>query len=371
MRKLQIRSFWLLGVLLAWLLPSSAWGEEPPAGLPSIRMLYSASNPQEVNLNLSTLDRGIWFRNADGSVTKLTDGYAYNDKQHLALPQGEVWFYGKFEHFYILKTESLTVEGFAFNDLESDKWSQLKRLEIKSPCKANIIQLPKNLTPQFNSLTLEKNLNNALKFVGWDTDGQSVGGNYWSYLNSEILAETYDQLFHNLTARDGYLKIGVPDNNDEVKRVSCLGQGITMEGKNKGQGTYQTLYGNVISTETQKNPTEIVFNKDGWLDFEVATYDASTNFTKGGGATGTPEVSKKMVVVQVDDGRKFCMVIPKTTTGESNGEKLTFFARGGKTVRLWGDASLLKVSGQNVVKEIKCGAGLRNLVANGCSNLEK
>ncbi len=371
MRKLQIRSFWLLGVLLAWLLPSSAWGEEPPAGLPSIRMLYSAGKSQEVNLRLQLLDnRGIWFRNADGSVTKLAGGYDYSGTQHLALPQGEVWFYGKFAEF-IISSESVTVEGFAFNDLESDKWSELKRLQMNIPCKANIIQLPKKLSQEFNSLELKKSLNNTLKFVGWDTNGQNVDGNYWDYTKSNILAETYDQLFHNLTARNGELKIGVPDNNDEVKRVSCLGANIRMDGKNKGQGIYQTLYGDVINTETQKTPTEIVFKDDGWLDLEVATYDANTNFTKGGGATGTSEVKQKMVVVQVDDGRKFCMAIPKKNNSETSGEKLKFFARQGKTVRLWGDASLLKVSGQDIVKEIKCGTGLQRLVANGCSKLEK
>ena len=372
MRTLQInnRSFWLLGVLLAWLLPFSAWAEEPPADLPAIRITYSASGNPEVDLYLHAGGAGIWFRDARGDVRRLGGSFLYNGSLSLTQTQGEVWFYGKFSEF-LLGSTNVTIEGFAFTDLESDKWNKFARLEISAPCKANIIQLPSDLAPSFRSLALKKSVDHTLKFVGWDTNGQSVGGNYWSYLNSEILAETYDQLFHNLTARDGELKIGVPDNNDEVKRVSCLGQNITMKGKNKGQGTYQTLYGNVINTETQKTPTEIVFNKDGWLDFEVATYDASTNFTKGGGATGTPEVRKKMVVVQVDDGRKFCMVIPKTTTGGSNGEKLTFFARGGKTVRLWGDASLLKVSGKDIVKEIKCGAGLRNLVANGCSNLEK
>ena len=373
MRTLQInnRSFWLLGVLLAaWLLPSSAWGEEPPAGLPAIRITYNASGNPEVDLYLHAGAAGVWFRDARGDVRRLGGSFLYNGSLSLTQTQGEVWFYGKFREF-LLSSTNVTIEGFAFTDLESDKWNEFARFEIEAQCKANIIQLPSNLASNFRSLALKKSVDHTLKFVGWDTNGQSVGGNYWSYLNSEILAETYDQLFHNLTARDGRLKIGVPDNNDEVKRVSCLGANIHMEGKNKGQGTYQTLYGNVINTETRKTPTEIVFKEDGWLDFEVATYDANTNFTKGGGATGTSEVKQKMVVVQVDDGRKFCMVIPKTTTGGSNGEKLTFFARGGKTVRLWGDASLLKVSGQNVVKEIKCGAGLRNLVANGCSNLEK
>ena len=177
-------------------------------------MLYSAGNPQEVNLSLQLLeDRGIWFRNADGSVTKLTDEYEYRGKQHLAQPQGEVWFYGKFAEF-IISSESVTVEGFAFNDLESDKWSELKRLQMNIPCKANIIQLPKKLSPEFNSLELRKSLNNTLKFVGWDTNGQNVRGSYWGYSGSQILAETDDQLFHNLTARDGTLRIHVPDNND-------------------------------------------------------------------------------------------------------------------------------------------------------------
>ena len=144
-----------------------------------------------------------------------------------------------------------------------------------------------------------------------------------------------------------------------------------MGGKNKGRGSYDELYKSVIDAETSKTSTEIVFNKDGWLDFEVATYDASTNFTKGGGATGTSEVKQKMVVVQVDDGRKFCMVISKKSDGSTDGDKLKFFARQGKTVRLWGDASLLKVSGQDIVKEIKCGTGLQRLVANRCSKLEK
>lgn len=268
MRKLQIRSYWLLGVLLAWLLPSSAWGEEPPAGLPSIRMRYSAStNDPKVQLYVKAYtNQGVWFRNADNSVRKLADGGEINEELSFSLPQGltqgEVWLYGNIARVG-LKSTTVTMEAFAFNDLESDKWKILERLEIGMPCRANIIQLPTTQLPNLDQLSWKNSLGYTLKFIGWNTDGQSVGGNYWSYLNSEILAETYDQLFHNLTARDRSLKIGVPDNNDEVKRVSCLGANIHMEGKNKGQGTYQTLYGNVISTETRKTPTEIVFKEDG------------------------------------------------------------------------------------------------------------
>jgi len=373
MRKLRINnwSFWLLGVLLAWLLPSSAWGEEPPADLPAIRITYSASGNPEVNLYLYAGGAGVWFRDARGDVRRLGGSFLYNGYLSLTQTQGEVWFYGKFREF-LLSSTNVTIEGFAFSDLESDKWNRFARLEIEAPCKANIIQLPSNLAPNFRSLALKKNVDHTLKFVGWDTNGQNVEGSYWGYSGSQILAETYDQLFHNLTT-GSVINLGVPDD-EEVKRVStkCVRpEYFSMGGKNKGQGTYQDLYQSVIDAETSKTPTEIVFDKDGWLDLEVATYDPNTNFTKGGGATGTPQVNQKMVVVQVDGGRKFCMVISKKSDGSTDGDKLKFFARQGKTVRLWGDASLLKVSGQDIVKEIKCGTGLQRLVANRCSKLEK
>ena len=374
MRTLQInnRSFWLLGVLLAWLLPSSAWGEEPPADLPAIRITYSASGNPEVDLYLYAGAAGVWFRDARGDVRRLGGSFLYKGSLSLTQTQGEVWFYGKFREF-LLSSTNVTIEGFAFTDLESDKWNEFARLEIEAPCKANIIQLPSNLASNFRSLALKKSVDHTLKFVGWDTNGQNVEGSYWGYTESQILAETYDQLFHNLTTRPT-INLGVPDNDEEVKRVSrqCVRPTyFSMDGKNKGRGTYDELYKSVIDAETSKTPTEIVFDKDGWLDLEVATYDPNTNFTKGGGATGTPQVNQKMVVVQVDGGRQFCMVISKKSDGSTDGDKLKFFARQGKTVRLWGDASLLKVSGKDIVKEIKCGTGLQRLVANRCSKLEK
>ncbi len=372
MRKLRMNnwSFWLLGVLLVWLLPSSAWAQ--PSDLPSVRIRYSASGNPEVKLYLHAGAAGVWFRDARGDVRRLGGSFLYNGSLSLTQTQGEVWFYGKFSEF-LLSSTNVTIEGFAFSDLESDKWNKFVRLEIEAPCKANIIQLPSNLASNFRSLALKKSVDHTLKFVGWDTNGQSVDGSYWGYLESQILAETYDQLFHNLTTGQE-LKLGVPRDNDEVKRVSleCVKpEYFNTEGKCKDHGTYQERYGNTINTETRKQPTEIVFDKDGWLDLEVATYDSNTNFTKGGGSTGTSEVKQKMVVVQVDGGRKFCMVIPKKGESETSGEKLKFFARQGKTVRLWGDASLLKVSGQDIVKEIKCGAGLQRLLANTCPKLEK
>ena len=361
-----------MGVLLAWLLPFSAWAEEPPADLPAIRITYSASGNPEVDLYLYAGGAGVWFRDARGDVRRLGGSFLYRGSLSLTQTQGEVWFYGKFREF-LLGSTNVTIEGFAFSDLESDKWDEFARLEIEAPCKANIIQLPSNLASNFRSLALKKSVDHTLKFVGWDTNGQYVEGSYWGYLESQILAETYDQLFYNLST-ERVINLGVPEDNDEVKRVSrvCVRPScFSMGGKNKGRGSYDELYKSVIDAETSKTPTEIVFDKDGWLDLEVATYDPNTNFTKGGGATGTPQVNQKMVVVQVDGGRKFCMVISKKSDGSTDGDKLKFFARQGKTVRLWGDASLLKVSGKDIVKEIKCGTGLQRLVANRCSKLEK
>jgi hypothetical protein len=188
MRTLQInnRSFWLLGVLLAWLLPSSAWGEEPPADLPAIRITYSASGNPEVDLYLYAGAAGVWFRDARGDVRRLGESFLYNGSLSLTQTQGEVWFYGKFKEF-LLSSTNVTIEGFAFTDLESDKWNKFARLEISAPCKANIIQLPSNLSPSFRSLALKKSVDHTLKFVGWDTNGQNVEGSYWGTQNRRFL----------------------------------------------------------------------------------------------------------------------------------------------------------------------------------------
>lgn len=70
MRKLRINnwSFWLLGVLLAWLLPSSAWGEKADwENLPAIKVNCtgrngSLINPMQIRVHIEAEGKVYWIR---------------------------------------------------------------------------------------------------------------------------------------------------------------------------------------------------------------------------------------------------------------------------------------------------------------------
>ena len=70
MRKLRINnwSYWLLGVLLAWLLPSSAWGEKADwENLPAIKVNCTGRdgnlyNPMQIRVNIEAEGKVYWIR---------------------------------------------------------------------------------------------------------------------------------------------------------------------------------------------------------------------------------------------------------------------------------------------------------------------
>ncbi|MGP1460218.1 MAG: Ig-like domain-containing protein [Bacteroides sp.] len=117
MRKLRINnwSFWLLGVLLAWLLPSSAWGEKADwENLPAIKVNCtgrngSIYNPMQISVHIEAEGKVYWIR-PGGEELEVT-GYIINETYYANGEPHDYSLRGNFKKVHLMSVNNCTIHS--------------------------------------------------------------------------------------------------------------------------------------------------------------------------------------------------------------------------------------------------------------------